>query len=147
MKHLYNIISILIVLLVPVESYPQDLQSNIQNCASNAGRDAIYLKDFVVKLDGGKPDQKPPVFRTTLALRKGVLYRLNVCNNSGTEIQPVLHLYDESVLLLSTYNSRTGTSYRAVTFECKKSGAYTIAISIREGKPGEVIGILSYVNK
>jgi hypothetical protein len=147
MKHLYIFISILIVILVPVDLYPQNIQADIQNCASNAGKDAIYLKDFVVKLEGAKPNQKPPVFRATLALRKGVLYRLNVCNNSYSEAQPLLHLYDESVLLLSTFNSQTGKEYRAVTFECKKSGAYTIVISFREGKPGEAIGILSYVNK
>ena len=125
----------------------QDIQDEIRNCALNTGSDATYLKDFVVKLEAVKPNQKPPVFRTTLALRKGVLYRLSVCNNINSEGQAVLRLYDESVLLLSTYNPETGKEYKAVNFDCKKSGAYTIVISIKEGKSGDAIGILSYVNK
>ena len=125
----------------------QDIQDEIRNCALNTGSDATYLKDFVVKLEGVKPNQKPPVFRTTLALRKGVVYRLSVCNNKNSEGQAVLRLYDESVLLLSSFNPETGKEYKAVNFDCKKSGAYTIVISIKEGKPGDAIGILSYVNK
>jgi hypothetical protein len=120
---------------------------DVQSCSQNAGKDAIYLKDFVVKLESAKPSQKPPVFRTTLALRKGVIYRLNVCNNLGSEGQAVLRLYDETVLLISTFNPETGKEYKAINYECKKSGAYSIVISFRDGKAGEAVGILSYVNK
>ena len=143
MRLIYNIIFFIMGFHIFPDTYSQDVQS----CSQSAGKDAVYLKDFVVKLESAKPNQKPPVFRTTLALRKGVIYRLNVCNNSGSEGQAVLRLYDQSVLLLSTYNPETGKDYKAVSFECKKSGAYSIVISIRDGKAGEAIGILSYVNK
>ena len=127
--------------------FPETYTQDVQNCSQNAGKDAIYLKDFIVKLDSAKPNQKPPVFRTNLALRKGVIYRLNICNNSGSGGQAVLRLYDETILLLSTYNPETGKEYKAVSFECKKSGAYSIVISMKDGKAGEAVGILSYVNK
>lgn len=143
MRLFYIIVFFIIGFHVIAETYSQD----VQTCSQSAGKDAIYLKDFIVKLEPAKPNQKPQVFRTTLALRKGVIYRLNVCNNSGSGGQAVLRLYDESVLLLSTYNAQTGKDYTAVSFECKKSGAYSIVISIRDGKAGEAIGILSYVNK
>ncbi len=138
---------IIIFLLAGFLNFPVSYSQDVQNCSQNAGSDAIYLKDFVVKLESAKPNQKPPVFRTTLALRKGVIYRLNVCNTSESEGQAVMRLYDETVLLLSTFNPETGKEYKAVSFECKKSGAYSIVISFRDGKAGEAIGILSYVNK
>jgi hypothetical protein len=147
MRNLYIIILLFSALFLFPDANSQDLQAEIQNCALNTGKDAIYLKDFIVKLEAAKPNQKPPVFRTTMALRKGVIYRLSVCNNANSEGQSVLRLYDESVLLLSTYNPESGKEYKAVNFECKKSGAYTIAISTKDGKAGEAIGILAYVNR
>jgi hypothetical protein len=143
MRIYYIFIFLITGFLLSPDSYGQDVQS----CSQSAGKDAIYLKDFVVKLESAKPNQKPPIFRTTLALRKGVIYRLNVCNNTGSEGQAILRLYDETVLLLSTFNAETGKEYKAISFECKKSGAYSIVISMKEGKAGEAIGILSYVSK
>jgi hypothetical protein len=143
MKPYYIFVFLITGFLIFPDGYSQDVQS----CSQSAGRDAIYLKDFVVKLESAKPSQKPPVFRTTLALRKGVIYRLNICNNFGSEGQAILRLYDETVLLVSTYNTETGKEYKAINYECKKSGAYSIVISFKDGKAGEAIGILSYVNR
>jgi hypothetical protein len=145
MRIFYTIIFLISAIFIFPDSNSQDIQAEIQNCALNAGRDAIYLKDFVVKLEAAKPNQKPPVFRTTMALRKGIIYRLSVCSQANSEGQSVLRLYDESVLLLSTYNPESGKEYKAVNFECKKSGAYTIVISTKDGKAGQAIGILAYV--
>jgi hypothetical protein len=143
MKPYYLFILLIAGFLSSPASYSQDVQS----CSQNAGKDAIYLKDFAVKLESAKPNQKPPIYRATLALRKGVIYRLNVCNHPASEGQAVMRLYDESNLLLSTFNPETGKEYKAVSFECKKSGAYNIVISFRDGKAGEAVGILSYVGK
>jgi len=147
MKPLYFFILVLFVFVNAFKLNAQDIQADIQKCAMSTGKDAIYLKDFVVKLAEAKPNQKPPAFRITLALRKGIIYRLNVCKNINSQGDPVLHLYDETILLLSTFNSQTGKEYKAVSFECKKSGAYTVTITFKEGKQGEAIGILSYINK
>jgi hypothetical protein len=113
----------------------------------SAGKDVTYLKDFVVKLDAAPPNQKPPVFRTSLALRKGVIYRFSICNSDYSEGEAVLRLYDQANMLLSTFYPETGKEYKSISFACQKSAAYTIVISFKEGKKGEAIGILSYVNK
>jgi hypothetical protein len=125
----------------------QDLNAEVQKCALSAGKDVTYLKDFIVKLDAAPPNQKPPVFRTSLALRKGVIYRFNICNGDFSEGEAVLRLYDQANLLLSTYSSETGKEYKSVSFACQKSAAYTVVISFKDGKKRDAIGILSYVNK
>jgi hypothetical protein len=129
------------------QSYAQDVEGDIQKCSMSAGKDVTYLKDFEVKLEAAPPNQKPPVFRTSLALRKGVIYRFTVCNGDYSEGEAVLRLYDQANLLLSTFYPETGKEYKSISFSCQKSAAYTIVISFKEGKKGDAIGILSYVNK
>ena len=125
----------------------QDTQDLVQKCASSAGDDATYLKDFVVKLDGASSDNRPPLFRQSLALRKNVTYRFSICNMDQSEGEAVLRVYDQAKLILSTWYPASGKEYKIINFACKKSGVYTIVISFKEGKQGEAIGILSYVKK
>lgn len=127
--------------------FSQEMDSKVQQCALSAGNDVTYLKDFVVNLAAAPPNQKPPTFKTSLALRKGVIYRFSLCNGESSEGEAVLRLYDQANLLLSTYYPETGKEYKSISFACQKSAAYTIVISFKEGKKGDAIGILSYVNK
>lgn len=125
----------------------QDTQDLVHRCAMNAGEDATYLKDFVVKLDGATPGERPPIYRQSLALRKNVTYRFSLCNMEDSEGEAVLRVYDQAKQILSTYYPESGKEYKIINFQCKKSSIYTVMISFKEGKPGEAIGILSYVEK
>lgn len=133
--------------VIPLSGAAQEVQDQVRNCAMSAGDDATYLKDFVVKLDGADSGQRPPVFRQSLALRKNVLYRFTVCNMAGSEGEAVLRVYDQARLILSTFYPETGKEYSAVNFLCQKSGVYTVMISFKDGRPGEAVGIMSYVEK
>lgn len=143
----FHIALIFLAGILVAPSKAQNMQDLVQQCAMNAGDDATYLKDFIVKLDGAMPEQRPPVYRQSLALRKNVSYRFSICNMDNSEGEAVLRLYDQSKQILSTYYPQTGKEYNIVNFQCKKSGIYTIMISFKEGKAGEAIGILSYVDK
>ena len=127
--------------------YSQDTPDLVQKCANSAGDDATYLKDFVVKLDGASSDNRPPMFRQSLALRKNVTYRFSLCNMDNSEGEAILRVYDQAKLILSTWYPASGKEYNIINFQCKKSGVYTIVISFKEGKEGEAIGVLSYVKK
>lgn len=127
--------------------FSQDTDDLVHECAVNAGEDATYLKDFVVKLDEAVTGQRPPMFRQSLALRKNVQYRFSICNMEDSEGEAVLRVYDQANLILSTWYPESGKEYKTINFLCKKSGIYTIVISFKEGKKGEAVGILSYVEK
>lgn len=135
------------VFFSPGNAYSQEPADKVQECALSAGNDVTYLKDFIVKLNAAPPDERPPLYRASLALRKGITYRFNICNADSSEGEAVLRLYDQANLLLSTYYPESGKDYKSISFECRKTAAYTIVISFKEGKKGEAIGILSYVNK
>ena len=148
MKHIkIHIILIIAAIFIVLPAAAQDIQDLIHKCAVSAGDDVTYLKDFVVKLEGAGTGTRPPVYRQSLALRKNVTYRFSICNLDTSPGEAVLRLYDEANLILSSYYPETGREYNAVNFACKKSGIYTVIISFKDGKPGEAIGILSYVNK
>jgi len=125
----------------------QDVESLVQECSVAAGADATYLKDFVVKLDAVGTDNRPPMYRQSLALRKNVTYRFSICNMEKSEGEAVLRVYDQANMILSTWYPDSGKEYNIINFKCMKSGVYTVVISFKEGKKGEAIGILSYVSK
>lgn len=131
----------------PLPVICQDYQEIVQQCAQNAGQDAIYLKDFIIQLRGTEPDERPQVFKTALVLRKNVNYRFSICNMENSEGEAVLRLYDEATLLASTFYPETGKEYKSINFFCQKSGIYNILINFKDGKPGEAIGIMSYISK
>lgn len=138
---------LLIVMFAMTSLFAQDMQDLVHKCSVSAGTDATYLKDFIVKLNAAGSDNRPPMFRQSLALRKNVTYRFSVCNMDESEGEAVMRVYDQTKLILSTWYPDTGKEYNIINFKCMKSGVYTIVINFKEGKKGEAIGILSYVNK
>ena len=142
MRKLYNILAI--VLFFAVSAFmPNSAGDDIQDCASRAGENALYLKDFPVKLAASQPNQKPQMFRQALVLRGNNVYRFNVCNTQG---EAVIRVYDSSQMILSSFNASTGKENNPINFLCKKTGPYNIIITFKKGKAGEAIGIMSHVN-
>lgn len=124
----------------------QSTEQMIEICASIAGDNATYLKDFQVKL-GVSADGRPQVARYPLVLSSNNIYRFSVCDMENSEGKAVLKLYDNNRLIFSSYSEDTKEEYNPFNFMCRKTGIYHVFISFIDGKPGECVGILSYVNK
>ncbi len=129
--------------LEPIAS--QDIQYLVHECATAAGEDAIYLKDFIVDLEAVRTGSPVPVYRQSLALRKNVTYRFHLCNLDDSEGEAILRLYEEANLILSTWDAASQKEYKTINFVCKKSGFYTVIISMKEGKAGKAVGVMAYV--
>ena len=134
-------------LLIPVYMQAQTLTEMVDVCASQAGEDATYLKDFQVTLGEAQAGQRPPVLRFPLVLSKNNIYRFSICNMENSEGKGVIKLYDSNRMIFSSYVEDTGEEFNPFNFMCQKTGIYHVFISFAEGKPGEAVGILSYVNK
>jgi hypothetical protein len=124
----------------------QSTEQMIEICANMAGDDATYLKDFQVKL-GVSVDGRPQVARYPLVLSSNNIYRFSVCDMENSEGKAILKLYDNNRLIFSSYSEDTKEEYNPFNFMCRKTGIYHVFISFVDGKPGECVGILSYVNK
>jgi len=121
-----------------------DRKERVQDCASKAGNGAIYLKEFVVSLPKSAKGERPEMYRQAIILRGNNIYRFNLCNDKG---QAIIRLYDNANELISTYDSRTKKEYNPINFLCRKTGQYNIIITIKDGKAGEAVGIMSHVTK
>jgi hypothetical protein len=119
----------------------------VEQCANEAGENATYLKDFVVKLAEAKSGSKRPVARYPLVLSKNNVYRFSVCTTEQSEGKAIIRLYDSNHLIFSSYDEDTQEEFNPFNFLCRKTGIYHVFISFIDGKPGEAVGILSYVTK
>jgi len=133
-----------IMLIASTAMLQSDRQERVQACAEEAGEGAIYLKEFVVSLPKAEKDQPPPVFRQSVILRGNNIYRFNLCNDKG---QAIIRLYDSSTQLLTSYDTKTNKEYNPINFLCRKTGQYLVVISVKDGKAGEAVGIISHVMK
>jgi hypothetical protein len=124
----------------------QSPEQMVEICANRAGEDATYLKDFQVKL-GESTDGRPQVARFPLVLSSNNVYRFSVCDMENSEGKAILRLYDNNRLIFSSYAADSGEEFNPFNFMCQKTGIYHVFISFLDGKPGECVGILSYVNK
>ena len=118
----------------------------VEICANKAGDDATYLKDFQVKL-GVSVDGRPQVARYPLVLSSNNIYRFSVCDMESSEGKAIIRLYDNNRLIFSSFAEDTQEEFNPFNFMCRKTGIYHVFISFADGKPGECVGILSYVNK
>ncbi|MFP4060350.1 MAG: hypothetical protein ACOCXW_00385 [Bacteroidota bacterium] len=123
----------------------QSAAALVDMCAMGAGDDATYLKDYIVELEAAQPNERPPVEKVTILLKKNTQYRLSVCNSETSQGKAVIQLYDEGKLLGSTYNAETGRDFDGFDFTCTKTGPYHIFLSFQDGKSGSAVCILSFI--
>jgi len=140
-------VTILFTLLLPLSLFSQIPGMFIEQCATEAGEDATYLKDFPVVLGEVQPNQRPPVARYPLVLSKNNIYRFSVCTTNDSEGKAIIELYDSNKLIFSSYKKDTGEEFNPFNFMCNKTGIYHVFISFLDGKKGEAVGILSYVKR
>ena len=132
--------------ILPGNLGAQNFEEMVDACAGRAGDDATYLKDFQVKL-GLPVDGRPQVARYPLVLSSNNVYRFSVCELESSEGKAVIKLYDNNRLIFSSYDEDNGEEFNPFNFSCSKTGIYHVFISFLDGKPGEAVGILSYVSK
>ena len=141
----------ILILLGLLTAFPGNIRAQtaeemVDLCAGKAGDDATYLKDFQVKL-GVAVEGRAQVARYPLVLSSNNIYRFSICDLENSEGKSVIKLYDNNRLIFSSYSEDTREEFNPFNFMCRKTGIYHVFISFLDGKPGEAVGILSYVNK
>jgi len=126
-------------------SYSQCNSRLMELAAARSGTDAIFIRDFKVKLDEGTMKRPSPVGRFQVYLKEGIHYRFNVANDADYEGRAILQLYDRNKLMGSTFNTDTRTDNLKFDFVSEKAGQYQVVLSFFEGKSGCAVGIMSMV--
>ena len=146
MKHLLLIFLFSSVFSI-LSVFSQTDKETVNICVSAAGDDVIYLKDFIIELPGVTENNRPPIAKNSVILRKNTTYRFTICNKKYSEGKGIIQLFDTRRMIASSYNPKTGKIYQSFNFQCTMTGPYTIFISFKDGKKGSAVGILSYVKK
>ena len=121
-----TIITLVFLFAIGFLSYGQVTDPLISSCATNAGPNAKYLKDFRIQL-GKSAAQSDLRFKANMSLWKNTKYRFTMCNADNSKGQLFLSIKDNSnKQIVSSFDKKTGKIFSFVDFECQKSGIYQI---------------------
>jgi hypothetical protein len=140
-----SILTLTFLFIIGILSYGQVTDPLVSNCATNAGTNAKYLKDFRIQL--GKASTKGDFrYKANMSLWKNTKYRFTMCNAENSKGQLILTIKDESnKLILSSFDKKTGKIYPFVDFECQKSGLYQVSYDFTDGQQGSGVGVVSMI--
>lgn len=140
-----SIITLTFLFTLGLLSYGQVTDPLISNCATNAGTNARYLKDFRIQLGKTAP-QSELRYKANMSLWKNTKYRFTMCNAENSKGQLILSIKDEgNKLILSSFDKKTGKIYPFIDFECQKSGIYQISYDFTNGQQGSGVGVVSMI--
>jgi hypothetical protein len=141
------IISLTFLFTLGLVSYGQISDPLISSCATNAGANARYLKDFRIQLGKASAANLTELrYKANMSLWKNTKYRFTMCNAENSKGQLILTIHDDAnKLILSSQDKKTGKIYSFVDFECQKSGIYQISYDFTEGQQGSGVGVVSMI--
>jgi len=138
-----TIITLTFLFTLGLLSFGQITDPLISSCATNAGPNARYLKDFRIQL-GKSANQTDLRYKANMSLWKNTKYRFTMCNAENSKGQLILTIRDQSnKVILSSLDKKTGKIYSYVDFECQKSGIYQISYDFIDGQQGSGVGVVS----
>jgi hypothetical protein len=139
------ILSLTFLFTLGLLSYGQITDPLISNCATNAGANARYLKDFRIQL-GKSNGQTELRYKANMSLWKNTRYRFTLCTDDNSIGKLVLNIWDNTNnVVLSSVDKKTGTIFNYVDLVCNKSGVYQIYFDFTEGQSGSGVSIVSMI--
>ncbi len=151
-KHRNIIKSILKILLIitisiinSLRSYSQCDESLVEKAIKNSGQDVLYIRDFKIKNTKKQLSFLSPVTSSEVRLNSGITYRFYVENEAIYKGEALLQVYDDNMMLASTYNFETKTDEKSFDFICPETGNYEVLMSFIEPLEGCAVGIMSVV--
>jgi hypothetical protein len=117
----------------------------VEKAIKNAGTNTLFVREFKLKSE----KKKSKLFRSTanfeIRLNESYLYHFNIENSAETESISILQLFDENLLLGTTYNTEKQTNEKSFDFYCEESKNYEINMSFKDNISGCAVGVLSIV--
>lgn len=117
----------------------------VSNCVMNTGADAKYLKDFRIQL-AKAPSAGEMRYKTQMSLWKNTKYKFSMCTAEDSPGELILTLKnDANQVVLSSYDTKTGKTYKTIEFVCNRSGIYQLNFDFKDGQQGSGVGVVSMV--
>jgi hypothetical protein len=125
--------------LLMLSTLPAITQCNhhlVDIAAGLAGADAIYIREFKVKLSKGTMDEPSPTGKFPLYLNKGVQYRFTIANAREYDGKAIVELDRRDQRYAGNFDFNNSVYSSSFDFTCDKSATYQLLINYGSGKEG-----------
>jgi hypothetical protein len=143
MKKLF--ITLLLLLPAGFILHGQTTDQLVSNCVINAGPNCKYLKDFRIQLSRA-PAAGEMRYKTQMSLWKNTKYKFSMCTAEDSKGELILTIKnDANQVVLSSFDQKTGKTYKSVELTCNRSGIYQLSYDFKDGQQGSGVGVISMV--
>lgn len=108
----------------------------VEIAAGLAGADAIYIREFKVKLSKGTMDEPSPTGKFPIYLNKGVQYRFTIANAQEYDGKAYVELTRRDQQYAGNFDFNDSVYSSSFDFTCDKSATYQLLINYGSGKEG-----------
>lgn len=126
----------IIFILLSMGAYAQCDNSLLEKAGAKCGNDAIFLREFKVKLAEGTISTPSPVAKYSLLLNKDIHYRFAVSNDTSQYGTAIMQLFDNQEMLASSFDVGSKTDNELFDITIPKTKSYTLVISFNESYEG-----------
>jgi hypothetical protein len=138
-------ITLLLLLPAGVILHGQTTDKLVTNCVMNSGPDTKYLKDFRIQL-AKAPAAGEMRYKTQMSLWKNTKYKFSMCTAEDSKGELILTIKnDANQVVLSSFDQKTGKTYKSVELTCNRSGIYQLSYDFKDGQQGSGVGVISMV--
>ena len=130
--------------LISQSAKAQTEAQRIELCTKAAGGGTI-AGSYVVPLEAARPGERPPEFKQAFGLRAKNKYRITICTDEESDGEAIVRLFDEARVVGTSFDAATGRTVQSFDFDCTKTAAYVIIVSIKDGREGSAVVIVSHV--
>jgi hypothetical protein len=117
----------------------------VNTCVMNAGPNCKYLKDFRIQL-AKAPSASELRYKTQMSLWKNTKYKFSLCTSQDSKGELILTIKnDANQVVLSSFDQKTGKTYKSIELTCNRSGIYTLNYDFKDGQQGSGVGVVSMV--
>jgi len=141
-----------VILLIPIffatAFFSQSLKAQseaqrIELCAKMT-QGATFISSYTAQLAAALDGQRAPVFRQGILMTKGNRYRFTICTDDDSAGEAIIQILNAGRVMGSNV-TESGELRTSIDIECQKTDAYVIVISIKDGRDGSAVSILSHV--
>jgi hypothetical protein len=126
-------------------AWGQSTDPLVTSCVMNAGPNTKYLKDFRIQL-GKSANPGDFRYKTQMSLWKNTRYKFSLCTSEDSAGELILSIKnDANQVVLSSFDPKTGKTYKSVELVCNRSGIYQLNYDFKDGLQGSGVGVVSMV--
>jgi len=139
------LITLLLLLPAGVILHGQTTDKLVSSCVMDAGPDCKYLKDFRIQLAKATAAGEMR-YKTQMSLWKNTKYKFSMCTAEDSKGELILTIKnDANQVVLSSFDQKTGKTYKSVELTCNRSGIYQLSYDFKDGQQGSGVGVVSMV--